>query len=237
MIDQAALDEVFPVNPLREVAFEIRFPTNFRVLPDIYVAQRQFKSEYPLATREEGFLPTGAAVTNYQFSTPGKDRVIKIWEDRFAIIFPKYDTFESFKKEVLERTNLFCEEFQIDQLSRVGLRYVNNIAGKADDPINSLSESVIPYIQLDQFDTGQIKQFGTQIVLQRKDCTLAVRTAYIQQEPQQDWVYLLDFDAYLEQTLALSGLNESIELFHYNIQIEFLNRITDRYKQEMRGGK
>lgn len=39
MIDQSALDEVFPNNPITEVAFEIRFPTNLRIIPRIYEVQ------------------------------------------------------------------------------------------------------------------------------------------------------------------------------------------------------
>ena len=36
---QNPLDEVFPTNPLREVAFEIRFPVNLKILRDVFRIQ------------------------------------------------------------------------------------------------------------------------------------------------------------------------------------------------------
>lgn len=123
MVDQAALDEVFPNNPLREVAFEIRFPMNLRVLRDVCEVQEELGREYAGVGREEVQSPNTPTAINYAFSNATLGRIVKVWEDRFAIIFTRYETFERFKAEVIGRAQRFCEMFRIERLTRVGLRY------------------------------------------------------------------------------------------------------------------
>ncbi len=111
MIDQNALDEVFPNNPLKEVAFEIRFPANLRVTRDVCEVQEEIGLEYSDLAREEIQTPGMAIKINHIFSNSKKGRMVKVGEDRFAIIFAHYETFEIFKAEVVKRTLPFCEMF------------------------------------------------------------------------------------------------------------------------------
>jgi len=242
-IDQAAIDEVFPYNPLREVAFEIRFPMNLRVMPGVWKVQEELESEYPQLQREETQLLNTVASTSYVFTNPEQGRAARVGEDRFAIIFTQYENFEAFSSEIIKRAQRFCEMFSVERFTRVGLRYVNNIpisSEASDGGVVQLSRYVQPYIDLTrtQSHVTQLNQFGLEVILQRDSCLLGVRSALLK-NPQSslEKVYVIDFDASVEEESKPEKLPELLQELHHHIQLEFLSHITEEYKQLMRGQK
>src|SRR5687767_271462 len=104
MIDEASLREVFPQNPIQEVAFEIRFPTNFRILRDISEIHDALRSTYTTARREPPDTPADPLAVNYVFSTESRDKTVKLREDRFSMLIRDYTSFEDFTSEVMRRS-------------------------------------------------------------------------------------------------------------------------------------
>src|SRR5207247_4101773 len=103
VITQKALDEVFPSNPLKQVAFEIRFPRNLRVISDLSHIQERLGHQFIVSGPETLISPgEQSAIVTYNFSNPKDNLLIKVGEDRYAIIFTKYQKFEIFKAKTLK---------------------------------------------------------------------------------------------------------------------------------------
>lgn len=238
MIDQTDLNEVFPNNPIREVAFEIRFPMNLRIMRDVCDLQVELARRYPNLGVEEIESPTAPTKTGYVFTDPEGGRIIKVWNDRLSIIFTQYKKFEVFKKEIEERSYRFCEMFGIKNLVRIGLRYINNIIISSEDRDFSLLQYVRPYLDFSCVESIQVPQFKIELLMHKEDCLLNARTGILVQTPSpQEAVYILDLDAFVGKQTTLPELAERLEKLHYYIQVEFLSHITDEYKQKMRNKK
>jgi len=239
-VDQAAIDEVFPNNPLREVAFEIRFPTNLRIMPNIWQVQEAWESEYPQVQREEIQFSTLTS-TNYTFTGSELGRVAKVGEDRLAIIFTQYENFESFSLEAIKKTQIFCEMFKIKLLTRVGLRYINNISitnATQDGGLSELSKYTRSHIDIARIQSGssQLNQFGSEIILEKDGYLLTIRSAFLRNPNLlQEKIYVIDFDASTEKESSPEKIPEILRDLHHHIQLEFLGHITEDYKEEMRG--
>lgn len=229
-----ALQEVFPTNPLREVAFEIRFPVNLKVLRDVFKIQEYLASEYPQFKREVTQLSDISTSVSYLFFDPLRGRIVKSSEDRFAVIFTRYKDFKEFQAEVKERVNSFCKLFSISSLSRMGLRYINNIHVLGNGQPPDFSSYIRPYADFTRTGSTRVEQFGIDVLLQKADCFLNAHSAFAVQPPSPSGVCVLDFDAFVQGPTALEKMDEFLEKSHYHIQVEFLSHITDEYKQVMR---
>lgn len=237
--DEEALKEVFLNNPLREVAFEIRFPMNLRVMCGIYEVQELLKDDYPEVSREETkSLDTPTEIT-YVFSNPERSRTVRVGEDRFAVSFTRYESFEEFKAQALGYSKRFCNMHNIEQLNRVGLRYINNIPIPIEGNNVSLNRYVTPYLNDTLVQSNLLNRFAVQLVMRIDDFLLQVHSGLVIEPEmlnQGNVVYILDLDAFIGKTKAeeLSGL---LDRFHHRVQIEFLSHITEEYKEQMRRQK
>jgi uncharacterized protein (TIGR04255 family) len=211
---------------------------NLRVLRDVCEVQEELGREYSQFGREEVQSPNAPTAVNYVFSNPTLGRIVKLWEDRFAIIFTRYGTFERFKAEVIERAQRFCEMFRIERLTRIGLRYINNIPIPGNGGTFPLSRYVRLYINLARIESAQMKQFAMEVLMQKDDCLLNARSAFLIQPPSsQERIYVLDFDASVVGEINLKELHVLLDRLHYHVQVEFLNHVTEEYKQQMRREK
>jgi uncharacterized protein (TIGR04255 family) len=127
LINQEALDEVFPHPPIREVAFEIRFAPRLRVNAELWRIQEELVKDYPLVGMETVLQSNGSALAVNIFQNADAARAIKVSQENFVVAYTKYTRFEDFKEEVLHRTKQFCAKFDVSELARIGLRFVNNI--------------------------------------------------------------------------------------------------------------
>jgi uncharacterized protein (TIGR04255 family) len=226
-----ALREVFPTNPLREVAFEVRFPVSLRILRDVFLLQEYLGSEYPHFEREVVQLSGNSTSLNYVFYNQSRGRIVKSGEDRFAVVFTRYKDFGEFRAEVTERVRHFCEMFNVNSLTRMGLRYINNIHVHGNGQPPDFSAYIRPYAD---FQSNKIEEFGIDVLMQKADCFLNARSAFAPQPPAASAICTLDFDAFIQGRPTLGQLDDFLERSHHHIQVEFLNHITDEYKQEMR---
>ena len=229
----AELNEVFPANPIREVDFEIRFTPRLRIQAEMWRFQEDLIDEYPDVSLESAILPTGATLSVTVFQNQRKARVIKISPQNMAIAFSSYNNFEDFKEEVQRRIRSFCAVFEISSLTRVGLRYVNEIPLPTQEP-ESLARFVKPLLEFERFPLSSVQQFATQVSATLNGHMVLIRTAMLAGPLR---TYVLDIDSYtetVEQTNNISGL---MEQFHDAAQHTFLDHVTNEYKELMRGRK
>ncbi len=70
------LEEIFPKSPLKEVAFEIRFPVNLSIDGEIYKYQEKIKKELPIF-REGEVLGTRMIFREFEKKDEIKLRVLR----------------------------------------------------------------------------------------------------------------------------------------------------------------
>lgn len=236
MIDQAALDEVFPNNPLKQVAFEVRYPFSLRVQRDICGVQELVVRDYPVFQVDEVEFIKDSPARLHTFESQDRTQMLRVSEDRFIVVFTKYENFETFKSEALKRTEEFTTQFGITRYQRVGLRYVNNIEVPKEQNAYQVSKVVNPYFDIKRATRDGPMRFQLELTMKKHPCLVTLRTAFGGKPPDQpNAVYLLDLDAYVLSDTAISDLGKLIDGLHDQIQVEFLNHITDDYKKVMRG--
>ena len=225
------LEEVFSKPPLREVAFEIRFTPRLRVQAEIWRLQDQLVDVYPVVSTESAIQTNGAVIDISVFQDPVAARTLKVSSQNFVVAFSRYLCFEDFKEEITARVRQFCSTFGVDSFTRVGLRYVNEIS-MPELSVDSLLEYVRPMVDFDRFPLRDIDQFATEVRAQYRSHMVTVRGVLL---PGLLRTYVLDIDCHTESPKSSVSYPELLELFHDSAQRIFLDHITDRFKEVMRG--
>lgn len=234
---EKALLEVFPNNPLKQVAFEIRFQRNLKVVRDIGEVLDRLGDEFAFSGREEIHFPKEPVAQSFVFSHKNRILTVKVAEDRFAALVTRYESFEDFVGEVTKWTNRFCELFSIKNLKRIGLRYVNNMMFPSTNKDFTLERYVRPYVNLPRLGSGNVRQFSVELLTETSGCKLNIRNAFVGPLNSigiEDATYILDLDAFTEKPTVLIDLGDTLPGLHHQAQLEFLTHITEEYKAIMR---
>jgi uncharacterized protein (TIGR04255 family) len=233
-ISEDDLREIFPRPAVKEVAFEIRFAPRFRIKEELWRFQDQIANDYPNVSEENFLQPDGRIVTANVFTNSIAQSVIKVSQENFVFAATKYATYESFKAEALRRTKDFSSTFEIGSFQRIGLRYINHIELTSETPFPLLQRYVNVPVRFDRFDTGKITQLLSEFRIRFETHQMTVRGALLQIPiPMRTYVYVLDLDCYAEGR-TVSTLQEVVDGFHHAIQVQFLQHVTEEYKQIMR---
>jgi len=232
-LSESDLKEVFPANPIREVDFEIRFTPRLRIDAEMWRFQEDLVNDYPDVGREAAILPTGATLNVTVFQNPRAARVIKVSSHNMALAFSSYANFEEFKDEVQRRTSSFCGIFDVATLTRVGLRYVNEIPLPNQNP-ESITKYVRPLVEFDRIPLNSVQQFAMQVAASHDDHMILVRTAMLAGPLR---TYVLDIDAYTEVVKPTTEISSLMERFHDSAQRVFLDHVTEEYREVMRGSQ
>jgi len=234
-LPQKDLDEVFPRPPLREVAFEIRFAPRLRVNAELWKIQDEIVNEYPVLSIEQLLQSNGTISPINVFQNPNAARAIKISQENFVVAFTKYTRFEDFKEEVIRKTNQFCEKFDVSSISRVGLRYVNNIMLPGSGKTSELLRYVRPLIDFDRVRVDDVQQFVTEVRVQQSQHLVTLRGALLAPFEGGQRVYVLDVDCHSNEPHTSQEIPQLLDIYHDSAQVFFLDHITEECKAVMRG--
>jgi uncharacterized protein (TIGR04255 family) len=230
---KSELEEMFPANPIREVDFEIRFAPRLRIQAEMWRFQEDLRAEYPDVGLESALLPNGSTLNVTVFQNQVKARVIKVSPQNMALAFSTYNNFEDFKDEVQRRSASFCETFDVTSLTRIGLRYVNEIPLPTQQS-DSMTRYVRPLVEFDRIPLDSVQQFALQMAAKQGDHMVLVRTAMLAGPIR---TYILDIDAYTETEKPAGEIGTLLDGFHDAVQRVFLDHVTDEYKKVMKGEK
>ncbi len=235
-LGQKALDEVFPNPAVREVAFEIRFSPRLRVNAELWKLQEQLVNEYPNTVTESAVLQPGSAVLSVSvFQNPITGRLIKVSQENVVVAFTKYTCFEDFKAEVLDKAEKFCSTFQVERVTRVGLRYVNNIVLQPSEEPAVLLRFVRPLIDFERVDVDSVEHFISEVRVRYGGHFVTLRGAFFPPLADRGRTYILDIDCHSDTEQAALGIGQALEVYHNSAQHFFLDHITEEYKDVMRG--
>jgi uncharacterized protein (TIGR04255 family) len=234
-INQEALDEVFLHPPIREVAFEIRFAPRLRVNAELWRIQEELVREYPVVGMETVLQSNGSALGVNIFQNADAARAIKVSQENFVVAYTKYTRFEDFKEEVLLRTKQFCLKFDVSELARVGLRYVNNIVIPRTAKSPDLLRYIRPVLDFERVSIDNIDQFVTELRIRQKDHLITLRGVLLTPLEDGRRVYVLDIDCHSRSQHRADDIPQLLDSYHESAQLFFLDHVTEEYKNLMRG--
>lgn len=230
---QELIEKEFDNPPLREVAFELRFAPLLKVQRDLADFQDLIVEDYPTYGTEK-ISVNGEKLHSWRFTSEDQSRTVRVTERSFGFITNRYQSFETYKSELLKRLESFHEIFKITSFHRMGLRYINNIPLNSERPQASLLEYVNPVLDLKRFQADKISQFACEIRLSKESGQLTIRTGLIGIGAKADGdirsepIYILDLDFY-QEGVSRNSITALLDTFHGEIQIEFLTQVREVY--------
>ena len=229
------LAENFPNAPLSEASYEIRFDPKLRIPSEIWKVQEMVGPECPNFSMENLVAIGGNIMTALTFASKDRTRLIRASQQNLGIVMTSYPGFAAFHRKVVQWTENFCKMFVIESLTRIGLRYVNNIVLPGGNRTNRspLSEYVNPFVDLTRFSLSATNQFVCEIRSIISDHDLTIRTAMVK-DPVPS--YLLDIDCYIERPLKPTEVSGLLSKFHESAKVTFLEHIRPALKAEFRRG-
>ncbi len=162
-------------------------------------------------------------------------RAIKVSQENFAVAFSRYTRFEDFKEEVLSRLGQFCEMFDIGTVLRTGLRYVNHIVIPPAESVSTVTQFVRPFIDFDRVNIDWVDQFVTEVRIRRSNFLVTLRGVLLSRLEDGRRIYVLDIDCHGNTQQLARDIPKILDAYHEMAQVYFLDHITDRYKDHMRG--
>lgn len=241
--------------PLSEVAFEISFPRQFLVENKIAEYQKEVEKDYPHSSDEfivrlppvvafgkaprqdtSGLTP----VRSFVFQNPDGSRKIKLSVVNLNFLVTNYKDFEDYKNALLPVLSSGFKIFQLNRVERIGLRYINKISVPIECGVHGYQDYVRSAIDLSPFTDKQLIHFLTEVRLevgtQRK---FTVRGGLVPADSDApNRIYLLDLDCYSEEAVTAieQDLPTMLEEFHDLIEAQFIQSVTEKYRNYMEKG-
>ena len=234
------LAEKFPNPPVKEVAYEIRFPPDLRILAELYRYQQTIKDKLPKVGKVHGFeisLPGG--IPSYLegpwlFEDSEDNLQAKITMNSFAVTSRKHKTFDRFYPQLKDLTERFIKTYSIPSITRVGLRYINDIT-LGSDSIGELSRFFVSPFDHARIRYEDLVSASAEIRRKKGDSFLTLRVSF-HQDQEGKTHYVIDTDSYFERNLPVGDLFRIVETLHDNAIREFHDNITDAYVERLRKG-
>ena len=163
---------------------------------------------------------------------------VQITQDSFAITFRQYDKFRVYKEVIFKAQRSFLSMFdQIDQINRLGLRYVNVVkpAAKKVEWSDYIKAPLVD--SLGFVEPAKVRRSMHNLVIAHDDDTqinfnYGVFNQYFP-APVVDNEFILDLDAYTPFPIEVSECEAITERFNAALAIYFELSITEKLREEM----
>lgn len=224
--------EVFKRNFLKSVACEIRFTPLLIIKEKIGEFQKKIRNNFP--KHEKGFsIPKNFEFDEWVFISEDDRNKLRIFTDRISIITTLYDNFNPFYERVCNILDNFLESFQdIDVLTRVGLRYSNDIDIKSVNPLEDILKWFNPLIYENKIKDLTPIGFSVELRTPKGENIITCRNAFLRIESTR---YIIDTDAYTTREVRKKEIKPIIKELHDLAIIEFHNSIKDEFLTILRG--
>lgn len=227
---------LYPNAPLVEAVFEIRFPAEPAVechRDDFYELVRKEYSAVHVPKVKGGDAP---ALEFYKFVRPSDESSILVALNRIAFSVKQYHGFAAFKIEAMRVMTIFAERFKINQLRRIGLRYVDMINFVREGDAVPIENYLNVGVDLPQSFPGRFMHFELAFVSKTSGGSVTTRIQPVRSEDQKKEAILLDFDyAKEDDALVFSSLDSYLDESHGHTKDMFEQLITPTYRQFLRG--
>lgn len=228
------LSPIYPNAPLVEAVFEIRFPGE----PAVECRRDEFfeliRSEYGHVFVPKAQPGQAPALQLYNFKREDNQTSVMTAINRFAFSTKKYEGFQKFEKEALRLIRLFADKFNIEKLTRTGLRYINVIPFVRGEGKDALSNYLQVAVKLPLAFPSEFRHLELAFVSQTEEGLITTRIEpLVAQNGTQ--AILLDFDFAMEKDLHIRRIKSYLDESHRHTKAMFEQIITDNYRKYIRG--
>jgi uncharacterized protein (TIGR04255 family) len=244
------IKEIFPNPTVKEVVFEIRFPSLFYIENKIGDFQIRIIEEFPnsnlLYRRQILFADLGPKA---KFEPP-EEAGAKIWEfksdkpyslnvtsNSLYIVSEHHKTYnleggDKFRDAIKFALDNFLEVTAIPIINRVGLRYIDEcpLPSKNNETFRSYYNSVFP---IDRFNIADANEMLFRTAVKRGNYNLIYMETL--QKQKDDYKLILDFDGFAEKVKSEDYLSVADRL-HEIISDEYERTIKEPVIEYMKRG-
>jgi len=178
-------------------------------------------------------------LNQWRFFNQDRTKMLEFDMDHFAMLFNKYESFDSFSDLFLKSVNCLLSQFTQIQVRRLGLRYINeiNISGKTfywKGLINPKLTSFLDFVN----EKNTISRAFSSIDLKYED--FRVKFQYGMHNPDYPSAikkkhFILDYDAVSESLLNLEDIKELLPKLQAKINDIFEKSIGDKLREILNG--
>lgn len=228
-------NEVYQNAPLVEAIFEIRFPVEPAIECNRDKFYEKIRKIYPKVLVPKSFKGRAAALEPYKFEREDNTSGVMLSINNLAVYTRKYEKFALFQKETMEMLSIFQGLFKIQNLDRIGLRYINIIPLTRENNIIPIQSYLNIHVSLPKSIPTDFKSLNIIFVSQTKVGTITTRIEPVISQDQTKEVFILDFDYAKKDNLKFDLIEKYLNESHNHTKYLFEELITEEYKKVMRG--
>lgn len=236
---QINMPEKYRKPPLVEAVFEITF------LPELVVDCQsdkyydKIKKEFIYISLPHITSTDPILLKSYRFDNKDFTKIITYSINKFSFHEKKYDVFETFRQEAIKYIGMFVETYNIGNLQRTGLRYVNLIPINRKEGNISIEDYLNFGYKLPKGIPTDFELFNTILLSKYNDgkLRLAIQTGPSTVPAIVGEVITLDFDFFFEGNLSIEKLSYYLDESHKHIKESFESLISEEYKLVMGKGE
>jgi uncharacterized protein (TIGR04255 family) len=182
-------------------------------------------------------LPEGN-VTEWLFYGKEREKSLSIAPGWIWIEQKRYERYESFRDDFITSLLSLCEAFPDAQISRLGIRYINQIELKEIDPFD-WSQYLADYATATlsaQADKSKIVRDFHSLELNCESFNLRFQFGMHNPEypaPIRRKLFVLDLDAYSQRTIEPGNIQSALDEYHHAIQARFEGTIKEPLRRLM----
>lgn len=227
---------------LKNVAFELRFPSNVRIIKEYYKFQEQITEKYPKYGEDLTFIgipeemQPPETLRTYSFMNDETQSSVKVSIDKFTYVTKQYIKYDEFKAEILWLFSIFKEIFNIKSCSRIGLRYTNvyQLKQDLDESIEIYKQLFEPFHNTNKFQYTEM--FVHNIEIRRRiseEVILSYRSQFQKNNTTKIYFHVLDFDCYIAETFSMGEYEDKLDEIRKIEKHEFLLTVTQEFMDKM----
>lgn len=224
------MSEIFPNAPLVEAVFEIRFSANLSIdcKKDQYC--EKIKDEFPIL-----FFPTkmpSPPIISYRLANKDDKNGVIFSINSFAFSCRIYKGFSRFERDCVAFVMDFVHLFGIEELTRIGLRYINHIPIIREKGLIPLNRYLNFGYRLPNSIPEGIENFSNEFITKCNEGK--IRTVISDLIHDNNEFIILDFDYFFDGKLESREISDYLKKSHEKTKQFFLDITTEEYKSIMR---
>ena len=200
--------ELYPNSPLSEIVFEIRFNGDLSIECKRDVFYKKIRDDFSNILVPQAVPGQPIALQPYKFVSEDNSKGIMIAINQFSFYKHKYSGFENFREEYGKLIKAFQEVFEIRNLNRTGLRYINYIPYISESGVVPLENFLNVEVSLS--DLLPSNDFAINLELSKilEKGKLNIKIQSVKSLETEEKAINLDFDYYKEKELHIYNISD-----------------------------
>lgn len=243
---------ILPNSPLAEASAEVRFHGDLSLLRTWGVFQRSVRAQFPKLLVPGAVVGTSPLLQALRLGSSDGQTVVMLAINSFAVATGRYESWGAFRDRFLALYRTFRRSCAHGPISRVGLRYINDLP--PEFPPDETSGHLHPGLKLG-FSGWHKKELHVagrpQVTFETEQSEIRLRVTVSTPEPRVPEIRIqpggkelqlspaagtrLDLDAYRTGELGPSQVPSFLRVAHELIEEAFLGLITESFHRYLRG--